>query len=91
MNGPRNKSAPTVSKSQTDADTTSSEAKLRERQIGGGMLKKLKSRRNQTEKWPVVTEDELRALGKDITPDNVLGLRAVTEGKLRATCPDTSR
>ncbi|TNN70664.1 Protein unc-119 B [Liparis tanakae] len=82
MNGPRNKSTPTVSKSQTDADTTGSEAKLRERQIGGGMLKKLKSRRNQTEKWPVVTEDELRALGKDITPDNVLGLRAVTEDYL---------
>lgn len=47
------------------------------------MLKKLKSRRSQTEKWPLVTEDELRALGKDITPDHVLGLRAVTEGELR--------
>ena len=48
------------------------------------MLKKLKSRRSQTDKWPVVTEDELRALGTDISPDHVLGLRAVTEGELRS-------
>lgn len=81
MNGSQNKSAPTVSKSQTDADT-GSEKKNRDRKTGGGMLKKLKSRRSQTDKWPVVTEDELRALGRDITPDNVLGLRAVTEGTL---------
>lgn len=44
------------------------------------MLKKLKSRRSQTDKWPLFTEDELRALGRDISPDHVLGLRAVTEG-----------
>lgn len=47
------------------------------------MLKKLKSRRSQTDKWPAVTEDELRALGTDICPDHVLGLRAVTEGEPR--------
>ena len=81
MNGSRNKSAPTVSKGQTDADT-GSETNHRDRKTGGGMLKKLKSRRSQTDKWPVVTEDELRALGRDITPDHVLGLRAVTEGRL---------
>lgn len=81
MNGSRNKPAPTVSKGQTDSDT-GSEANHRDRKTGGGMLKKLKSRRSQTDKWPVVTEDELRALGKDISPDHVLGLRAVTEGKL---------
>uniref|UniRef100_A0A8C8DDV2 Unc-119 lipid binding chaperone B n=1 Tax=Oryzias sinensis TaxID=183150 RepID=A0A8C8DDV2_9TELE len=52
------------------------------RSLGGGMLKKLKSRRSQTEKWPVVTEDELRALGKEISPDHVLGLRAVTKDYL---------
>lgn len=80
MNSSRNKQAPTVSKGQTDADT-GSETTHRERKTGGGMLKKLKSRRSQTDKWPVVTEDELRALGRDITPDNVLGLRVVTEGK----------
>lgn len=83
MNGSRNKSAPTVSKGQTDADAGSETNHHRDRKTGGGMLKKLKSRRSQTEKWPVVTEDELRALGRDITPDHVLGLRAVTEGKLR--------
>lgn len=82
MNGSRNKPAPTVSKGQTDTDA-GSETNRRDRKTGGGMLKKLKSRRSQTDKWPVVTEDELRALGKDITPDHVLGLRAVTEGKLR--------
>ncbi len=81
MNGSRSKAAPAVSTGQTDSDTVS-ETNRRERKAGGGMLKKLKSRRSQTEKWPVVTEDELRALGRDISPDHVLGLRAVTEGKL---------
>lgn len=79
MNGSRNKAA--VSKAQKDADA-GSETNHRDRKSGGGMLKKLKSRRSQPEKWPVVTEDELRALGKDISPDHVLGLRAVTEGTL---------
>lgn len=79
MNGSRNKPAPTVSKGQTDSDSVP-ETNHRDRKSGGGMLKKLKSRRSQTEKWPAVTEAELRALGKDISPDHVLGLRAVTEG-----------
>lgn len=85
MNGSRNKPAPTpaVSKAQADTDSGSTETNHRERKSGGGVLKKLKSRRSQPEKWPVVTEDELRALGEDISPDHVLGLRAVTEGKLR--------
>uniref|UniRef100_H2MII6 Unc-119 lipid binding chaperone B n=1 Tax=Oryzias latipes TaxID=8090 RepID=H2MII6_ORYLA len=52
------------------------------READDGMLKKLKSRRSQTEKWPVVTEDELRALGKEISPDHVLGLRTVTKDYL---------
>lgn len=77
MNGSRNKTAPAVSKNTESGST----ATPRERsKSGGGMLKKLKSRRSQTDKCPVVTEDELRALGKDISPDHVLGLRAVTEG-----------
>ncbi|XP_047448515.1 protein unc-119 homolog B [Mugil cephalus] len=75
MSGSRNK--PAVSKGQTEADT-GRETNHRDKKTGGGMLKKLKSRRSQTDKWPVVTEDELRALGRDITPDHVLGLRAVT-------------
>ena len=79
MNGSRNKPSKTVSKGQTDADI-GLETNHRDRKTGGGMLKKLKSRRSQTEKWPAVTEEELRALGRDISPDHVLGLRAVTEG-----------
>lgn len=81
MNGSRNKPLQTVSKGQTDADS-GTESSHRDRKSGGGMLKKLKSRRSQTDKWPAVTEDELRALGRDITPDHVLGLRAVTEGMI---------
>lgn len=84
MNGSRNKPLQTVSKGPKDADT-GTESNHRDRKSGGGMLKKLKSRRSQTEKWPVVTEDDLRALGRDITPDHVLGLRAVTEGNVMAT------
>lgn len=82
MNSSRNKSTPAGSKGQADSEADS-ETNHRDRKTGGGMLKKLKSRRSQTEKWPLVTEDELRALGKDITPDHVLGLRAVTEGESR--------
>lgn len=79
MNGAQNKAAPTVNKGRTEADA-GSETNHRDRKTAGGMLKKLKSRRSQNDKWPVVTEDELRALGRDISPDHVLGLRAVTEG-----------
>lgn len=83
MNGSRNKPSKAVGKGQTDTDS-GLESNHRERKNGGGMLKKLKSRRSQTEKWPAVTEEELRALGTDISPDHVLGLRAVTEGM---SCP----
>ena len=78
MNGSRNKTAP-AGTGQSDTDFAQA-TNPRDRKSGGGMLKKLKSRRNQSDKWPVVTEDQLRALGKDITPDHVLGLRAVTQG-----------
>ncbi|XP_035496035.2 protein unc-119 homolog B [Scophthalmus maximus] len=81
MNGARNKPTQALGKGPADADG-GSEATHRDRRTGGGMLKKLKSRRSQTEKWPVVTEAELRALGRDISPDHVLGLRAVTEDYL---------
>lgn len=81
MNGSRNKPSPTVSKGSADVDT-GSETSHRDRKSGGGMLKKLKSRRSQSEKWPAVTEDELRQLGADISPDHVLGLRVVTEDYL---------
>lgn len=52
----------------------------KDRKSGGSVLKKLKSRKTQTDRRPV-TEDELRAQGKDITPDGVLGLRCITRGK----------
>ncbi|KAM9858252.1 protein unc-119 homolog B [Aulostomus maculatus] len=81
MNGSRNKAVPTVSKGHADSDT-GPETNHRDRKAGGGMLKKLKSRRGQMERWPTVTEDELRALGREISPDQVLGLRAVTEDYL---------
>lgn len=79
MNGSRNTPAPAAHPGQADSDA-GSDASYRDRKTGGGVLKKLKSRRSQTEKWPAVTEDELRALGSNITPDHVLGLRAITEG-----------
>ncbi|KAK7135559.1 hypothetical protein R3I94_014283 [Phoxinus phoxinus] len=63
------------------SDSTAAAAASRERKTGGGVLKRLKSRRNQVDRRPV-TEDELRALGRDITPDEVLGLRAVTRDYL---------
>nr|XP_015221432.1 PREDICTED: protein unc-119 homolog B [Lepisosteus oculatus] len=53
----------------------------RDRKAGGGVLKRLKSRRTQADRRPV-TEEELRALGRDITPEDVLGLRAVTRDYL---------
>ncbi|XP_008334832.1 protein unc-119 homolog B [Cynoglossus semilaevis] len=81
MNGFRNKPTETVFKEHADSAGDSG-ATHRDRKTSGGMLKKLKSRRSQTDKWPVVTEQELRALGRDISPDHVLGLRAVTEDYL---------
>ena len=78
MNGSRKKTAHTI-KGQSET-AVSPAVNSMDRKSAGGMLKKLISRRNQTDKYPVITEDELRALGTDISPDHVLGLRAVTEG-----------
>ncbi|KAL4660377.1 hypothetical protein GN956_G481 [Arapaima gigas] len=63
----------------SDSDPGSS-ARARERKPAGGVLKRLKSRRSETDKRPLTEEDlrELRKLGRDITPDGVLGLRAAT-------------
>ncbi|XP_021333874.1 protein unc-119 homolog B isoform X1 [Danio rerio] len=60
----------------TAVNGSDSAAASRDHKSGGGVLKRLKSRRNQVDRRPV-TEEELRALGRDITPDEVLGLRAV--------------
>lgn len=46
---------------------------------GGGLLKRLKSRRGQVDSRPV-TEEELRAQGGHITPEDVLGLRVAARG-----------
>ncbi|KTG37296.1 hypothetical protein cypCar_00034269 [Cyprinus carpio] len=59
----------------------STAAAPRDRKPGGGVVKKHKSRRNQVDRRPV-TEQELRALGRDIAPDEVLGLRAITRDYL---------
>lgn len=85
MNGSRNKATPAVGNGAVDPET-GFDSSHRERKTAGGMLKKLKSRRSQPEKWPAVTEAELRALGEDISPDHVLGLRAVTEGEFGFVC-----
>ncbi|XP_061586367.1 protein unc-119 homolog B [Cololabis saira] len=80
MNGSRNEPSKAVNKGQQgDAEA---EAERRDRKSGGGMLKKLKSRRSQAEKLPAVTEAELRALRGDVSPDQVLGLRAGTQDYL---------
>lgn len=76
MNGSRNKTAPTAKGPAGPALSPATGS--RDRRSAGGMLKKLISRRNQTDQYPPVTEDDLRASGKDIAPDQVLGLRAVT-------------
>ncbi|XP_035486713.1 protein unc-119 homolog B-like isoform X2 [Scophthalmus maximus] len=53
----------------------------RDRKPGLGVLKRLKSRRSQVDSRPV-TEEELRAQGGHIAPEDVLGLRGATRGYL---------
>ncbi|XP_061640801.1 protein unc-119 homolog B-like isoform X2 [Phyllopteryx taeniolatus] len=48
---------------------------------GGGVLKRLKSWRNQVDCRPV-TEEDLRAQNGNVTPEDVLGLRVATQGYL---------
>ncbi|XP_062854770.1 protein unc-119 homolog B [Trichomycterus rosablanca] len=59
----------------------SSAAASRDRKGGGGVVKRLKSRRVAAERRPV-TEEELRASGRTISPEEVLALRAVTRDYL---------
>lgn len=51
----------------------------RDRKPGGGVLKRLKSRRSQVDSRPV-TEEDLRTQSGAITPEDVLGLRLATRG-----------
>lgn len=61
------------------AETGHSTVTSRERKPTGGVLKRLRSRRSQVDSRPV-TEDELREQGRNITSEEVLGLRAATRG-----------
>lgn len=51
----------------------------RDRKPGGGVLKRLKSRRSQVDSRPV-TEEDLRGQSGHIAPEDVLGLRVATRG-----------
>lgn len=57
----------------------STAAPPRDRKPGGGVLKRLKSRRSQVDSRPV-TEEDLRTQSGHITPEDVLGLRMATRG-----------
>ncbi|XP_018604239.1 protein unc-119 homolog B-like [Scleropages formosus] len=74
MSAPKSRGEP-AAKNDTDSDAGSPSS--RERKSGGGVLKRLKSRRIQAD-GRAVTEEELRALGRAIGPEDVLGLRSVT-------------
>ncbi|KAM8916318.1 protein unc-119 homolog B-like isoform 3-T4 [Spinachia spinachia] len=56
-------------------------APARDRKPGAGLLKRLKSRRNQMESRPV-TEEDLRTQSGHIAPGDVFGLRVATRGYL---------
>nr|XP_057929863.1 protein unc-119 homolog B-like [Doryrhamphus excisus]XP_057929868.1 protein unc-119 homolog B-like [Doryrhamphus excisus]XP_057929878.1 protein unc-119 homolog B-like [Doryrhamphus excisus] len=58
-----------------------SAAPSRERKSSGGVLKRLKSRRNEVDSRPV-TEEDLRAQNGYTTAEDVLGLRVATRGYL---------
>ncbi|XP_051931770.1 protein unc-119 homolog B-like isoform X2 [Hippocampus zosterae] len=55
----------------------SSAAPPRERKPSGGVVKRLKSLRNQVDSRPV-TEEDLRAQNGAVTPEDILGLRLPT-------------
>lgn len=67
------------SRNETTAAVNGPEPSSRERKHGGGAVKRLKSRRSAAERRPV-TEDELRAAGRGVTPEDALALRTVTRG-----------
>lgn len=74
--GSRNETAAAVN----GPDPASASSRERKLGGGGGVVKTLKSRRIAAERRPV-TEDELRAADRAITPEEVLALRSVTRGK----------
>lgn len=64
----------------------STAAPQRDRKTGGGVLKRLRSRRSQVDSRPV-TEEDLRTQGGHITPEDVLGLRVATRGLILSIMP----
>lgn len=55
----------------------------RDRKPGGGVLKRLKSRRSQQVDGGAITEEDLRTRGGHVTPEDVLELRVATRGLSR--------
>lgn len=62
----------------------------RDRKPGGGVLKRLKSRRSQVDSRPV-TEEDLRSQSGAIAPEDVLGLRVATRGLSVSLLPVVDR
>lgn len=78
MSGTKARSDAPVADSVSGAGHSAA-APQRDRKTGGGLLKRLKSRRSQVDSRPV-TEEDLRTQGVHITPEDVLGLRVATRG-----------
>lgn len=81
MSGAKARIDPPVAAENVSSAGHSSAAPARERKTNGGVLKRLKSRRSQVDSRPV-TEDDLRTQVGHITPEEVLGLRVATRGRL---------
>uniref|UniRef100_A0A8C4D9U7 GMP phosphodiesterase delta subunit domain-containing protein n=1 Tax=Dicentrarchus labrax TaxID=13489 RepID=A0A8C4D9U7_DICLA len=87
--GSRRESTMSGAKARSDAPVAenvsggghSTAAPPRDRKPGGGVLKRLKSRRSQVDSRPV-TEEDLQTQSGHITPEDVLGLRVATRGYL---------
>ncbi|KAL0978203.1 hypothetical protein UPYG_G00167420 [Umbra pygmaea] len=81
MSGAKTRIDPPVASENVNSTGHASASAARERKPGGGVLKRLKSRRSQVDSRPV-TEDDLRGQVGNITPEDVLGLRVATRGYL---------
>ncbi|KAM7401803.1 hypothetical protein PAMP_017082 [Pampus punctatissimus] len=81
MNGAKARSDAAPVAENVSGGGHSTAAPPRDRKPGGGVLKRLKSRRSQVDSRPV-TEEDLRAQSGHITPEDVLGLRVATRGYL---------
>lgn len=79
MSGAKARSDAPVAENVSGGGGHSTAAPPRDRKPGGGVLKRLKSRRSQVDSRPV-TEEDLRTQSGHITPEDVLGLRVATRG-----------